>query len=373
MRVLVTDGEQKHTLGAVRALGREGVHVVVGAGTRTALSFFSRHCAETFVYPSPARDEQGFLDSIFRAVREKHIDVLLPIGYYANVLFSRHKDALLRVASLAIADFDAMAIASDKERTMAFADSVGVPIPRTYASADDVRDFPVVVKAATGMGLVTYVNSRAQLESMDFTDTVVQDYIPGAGFGFYGLFNRGELRAFFMHRRLREFPVTGGASTAAAAFYDERLKELGVRLMGALKWHGVAMVEVKRDERDGEYKLMEINPKFWGSLELSIAAGVNFPYLTCQMARNGDIEPVFDYDREMKFRWPFPQDLIHAIARPASARQFVRDFGDPMMKTNLSLEDWIPSLYLLLTTPFEVARRVVRGRLFLPHGAPRIG
>lgn len=371
MRVLVTDGEQKHTLGAVRALGREGVHVVVGSASRTALSFFSRFCADRVVYPGPEREENAFVESILHTISEKRIDVLLPIGYYANVAFSRHRDALLRVARLAVADFDAMSIASDKQRTMAFARSVGVPTPLTYASKDEIRSFPVVVKATRGVGSISYVNSAAELKSLDITDAVLQDYVPGSGFGFYGLFKRGELRAFFMHRRIREFPVTGGASTAAEAYYDEHLKELGIRLLGALRWHGVAMMEVKKDDRDGEYKLMEINPKFWGSLDLSIAAGVNFPYLTCRLALDGDVEPVLGYDRDIKFRWPFPQDLLHVIARPASAGQFLSDFFDPRMKTNLSLEDWPPSLYLALSTPVEIVRRAVRGRLFLPHGAPR--
>jgi predicted ATP-grasp superfamily ATP-dependent carboligase len=348
------------------------VHVVVGSTARTALSFLSKHCAERVVYPNPIREEEAFIDCIRRVAKDRGIDVLLPIGYYANLLFSRHRAEILQVARLAVADYDAMAIASDKQRTMAFAQSVGVPTPRTYASPIEVSAFPVVVKSATGTGTVRYVNSRAQLESMDLTGAVLQEYIPGPGFGFYGLFNRGELRAFFMHRRIREFPVTGGASTAASAYYDEQLRDLGTRLMTRLKWHGVAMVEVKRDTRDGEYKLMEINPKFWGSLELSIAAGVNFPYLACRLAAEGDVKPVFDYDRNVKFRWPFPNDLMHVIARPASAKQFLCDFFDPMMKTNLSLVDWAPTLGLLFATPFDIGRRALRGRLFRPHGAPRI-
>jgi len=371
MRVLVTDGEQKHALGAVRALAREGVEVIVGSASKGAVSFLSRACSERVVYPSPLRNEGAFLEAILRTVAEKRIDVLLPIGYYPNVLFSRHREELARVARLAVADAEAMAIASDKQRTMAFARSVGVPIPETYSSREQVRSYPVVVKASLGTGALTYVNSRSELESRDLTDAVLQDYVPGSGFGFYGLFRHGELRAFFMHQRIREFPVTGGASTAAGAFYDERLKELGVRLLGALRWHGVAMVEVKKDDRDGEYRLMEINPKFWGSLELSIAAGVNFPYLAARMAADGDVAPVLDYDRNIRFRWPFPQDLIHVIARPRSAGRFVADFFDPRMKTNLSASDWAPTLYLLATTPLEIARRAVRGRLFLPHGSPR--
>jgi predicted ATP-grasp superfamily ATP-dependent carboligase len=76
------------------------------------------------------------------------------------------------------------------------------------------------------------------------------------------------------------------------------------------------MVEFKKDIRDGEYKLMEINPKFWGSLDLSIACGVNFPKLLVEMALNGDIEPVFNYSKNIFYRWPFPDDLLHLSANP---------------------------------------------------------
>jgi predicted ATP-grasp superfamily ATP-dependent carboligase len=372
VRVLVTDGEQVQTLGAVRALAKEGVHVVVGSATRTAVSFLSRHCAGRVLYPDPRDHEAAFVETVVRAARAQCIDVLLPIGYYATVLFSRYQSDLRRIANVAVADYPAMAIASDKGRTMAFAQALGVMTPRTYGSASEVDTFPVVIKATKGTGGVRYVNSKSQLRAITLEDIVVQEYIPGAGFGFYGLFNQGALRAYFMHHRIREFPVTGGASTAAEAYYDEELKDLGVRLMAGLQWHGVAMVEMKRDSRDGQYKLMEINPKFWGSLDLSAAAGVNFPYLTCRMAHDGDIEPVLDFDRQARFHWPFPHDVLHLIARPSSARQFVSDVFNPRVKTNLSLKDWVPSAYLTVTTPVEVARRLVRGRLFRPHGTPRV-
>jgi predicted ATP-grasp superfamily ATP-dependent carboligase len=373
VKVLVTDGEQSQTLAAVRALGQEGVHVVVGSSARTAVSFFSRYSAEKLVYPSPARKESAFIEWVLHTAKSRRIDVVLPIGYSANVLFSRHREALSRVTRLAIADDQAMAIASDKQKTMAFADSLGVPVPRTYRSAAEVRAFPVVVKSALGTGNVTYVNSRAELQTMNLEQAVIQEYIPGSGFGFYGLFNHGSLRAVFMHRRIRELPVTGGASTAAAAYHDQRLHELGVKLMAGLRWHGVAMVEMKRDDRDGQYKLMEINPKFWGSLDLSIGAGVNFPYLACRMALEGDVKPVLEYDRTTRFHWPFPHDLLHAIARPTSAKQVLADFLDREVKSNLSRHDWRPNLFLIAMTPVQALSRALRGKLFRPHGAPRLG
>lgn len=96
--------------------------------------------------------------------------------------------------------------------------------------------------------------------------------------------NHGELVAYFMHERIHEVPPTGGPS-AMATFDDPELIAVGSKVLcGELKWHGVAMVEFKKDVKDDLYKLIQMNPKFWGSLGLSIATGVDFPYLLMQMA-----------------------------------------------------------------------------------------
>jgi len=372
MKVLVTDADQKHALAAVRALGRENVEVHAGAATRRALSFFSRYCRRKVIYPDPVTCEEEFVDFVQEYSQDEHIDVLLPVGYDVNVLVSRYSETLSKYVHIAIADYDQMLTASDKARTMAFAQALGIKTPQTYQRAEDVEDFPVVVKGTKGTGAVQYVNSPAELRRFELCNVIIQEYIPGEGYGFYGLFCNGKPRAIFMHKRRREFPVTGGASTAAESYYDERLKEQGVRLLGGLMWHGVAMVEMKRDERDGEYKLMEINPKFWGSLDLSIQAGVNFPYLTAQMALNGDVDPVMEYDRETKFCWPFPQDILHLLARPRSAGQILTDLFDRHMKTNISWHDVLPNLYLFGLTPLVIANRILRKKLFFPHGKPEL-
>src|SRR6202000_289676 len=97
--------------------------------------------------------------------------------------------------------------------------------------------------------------------------------------GFFGLGRRGRVVAYFMHRRLHEVPPSGGPSAMAMSWRDPRLMDLGERFFAATEWHGPAMVEFKRARRDGQYYLIEVNPKFWGSLDLSIASGVDFPLL----------------------------------------------------------------------------------------------
>jgi len=372
MKVLVTDGDQKHALAAVRALGRANVYVCAGATTERALSFLSRHCQQKVVYPDPTKSEKGFVQFLNEYTRREKIDVFLPLGYDANVVTSKYKATISKCVHVAIADYDQMLIASDKARTTVLAESMGLKVPKTYNTIEQIENYPVVVKGRKGTGSVKYVNSPEELRGLELCNVIIQEYIPGEGYGFYGLFCHGKPRAIFMHKRRRQFPITGGASTAAESYYDERLKEQGIRLLGELIWHGVAMVEMKRDERDGEYKLMEINPKFWGSLDLSIQAGVNFPYLAAKMALHGDVDPVMEYDRKTKFCWPFPQDLLHLFARPRSGWQIFADLFDPNMKTNISWQDIRPNLYLIGVTPLVIMNRVIRGRLCFPQGKPRL-
>jgi predicted ATP-grasp superfamily ATP-dependent carboligase len=95
-----------------------------------------------------------------------------------------------------------------------------------------------------------------------------------------------------------------------------RIEELGIRLLQSLKWHGVAMVEFKVDPRDNEPKLMELNPRFWGSLALAIHAGVDFPYLLYRMAMGKEFAPVVDYTVGVRCRWLLPGDILHFLQNP---------------------------------------------------------
>jgi predicted ATP-grasp superfamily ATP-dependent carboligase len=143
---------------------------------------------------------------------------------------------------------------------------------------------------------------------------LIQEYIHGDGYGVEVLCNHGEPRAVFMHKRLREYPITGGASTLRESVYNEKLRKVALELMEGLNWHGVAMVEFKLDKKDGEPKLIEVNGRFWGSLPLAIASGVDFPYLLYKRATEGEVEPVFEYKTGVKCRWLIPGDILWFVA-----------------------------------------------------------
>jgi predicted ATP-grasp superfamily ATP-dependent carboligase len=124
------------------------------------------------------------------------------------------------------------------------------------------------------------------------------------------------VRACFVHRRLRDYPVRGGPSTLRESVRHPQIEELGIRLLRSLQWYGVAMVEFKVDPRDNQPKLMELNPRFWGSLALAIHAGVDFPYLLYKMAMGEEFDPVLDYEVGVRCRWLLPGDILHFLTNP---------------------------------------------------------
>jgi len=300
------------------------------------------------------------------------IDVILPIGYESTIALSRHITMLPSDVRVPVPDWASMKIACNKASSVALARELGIPVPRCYSNPKEVDRYPVVVKNAVGSGSVRYANSPSELTHMANESNLVQEYIPGEGYGFFALFCRGSPRAIFMHRRLREYPVTGGAATAAISVYDSRLRELGLQLLTALRWHGVAMVEFKKDARDGRFKLMEINPKFWGSLDLSIACGVDFPYLAVQMAATGDVEPVLEYEVGRRFHWPFPDEVLHALAKPSSIGSIVRDSLKSATGSNVWRRDLMPTVVQAATTLGKVFTYLASGTLRYPHGKPGI-
>ena len=192
------------------------------------------------------------------------------------------------------------------------AQQLGVPVPRgvtvgtldELAGQQDALRYPVVMKPARSIGSrgsgashlqVSYAFDAAGLvagcgHALRFGHVVLQEYFSGEGVGIELIANQGEIRYAFQHRRLHEVPLTGGGSSLRESeALNERLLDASARLMRALGWHGVAMVEFKLDRDSGEFCLMEINGRFWGSLPLAVAAGADFPAMLLEMELKGDV------------------------------------------------------------------------------------
>ncbi len=224
----------------------------------------------------------------------------------------------------------------DKREVLRLATTVGIEIPQTYMLREEeqIEDvarritYPAVIKPRfscrlTGdnlvHGAVHYAADPASLTS-EYSRIhavnpypMVQERIEGEGHGVFLLIWNGTVRAAFAHRRLREKPPWGGVSTLSESVpLGHEILVKSARLLKALGWQGVAMAEFKRDRRDGRSKLMEVNGRFWGSLQLAIDAGVNFPLLLYRLSRGEDPPTQFDYKVGVKSLWLLG-DLDHLL------------------------------------------------------------
>ena len=365
--VLVTDARIGACLSIARSLGKKGLEVYCGTDKNAmegyydsnrldAVSGFSRYVKCVSYYPDPAKQNE-FERSIELYCQNLGIKVVIPVAQRSTVALSKAKKRL-RSLIIPISDFESLSIGASKKKTIQIAIKLNIPVPNTITidSFSDLRnhvfEFPVVVKGVYGGGTVTYPQNMQELEKSVTTlyeqqgeYPLIQEYIRGQGYGFFALFNEGHPRAIFMHKRIREYPSTGGMSTCAESVYEPKLLEYGLKILRELRWHGVAMVEFKRDIQDGQFKLMEINPRFWGSLDLSIASGVDFPYLLYKMAVEGDVKPVFRYQRGLRYNWVLPIDFMRTFKKTIHERikPFFLDSINPRIYRNICREDLTPS------------------------------
>lgn len=363
--VLVLDAHLRHSLAVVRSLSRAGVGIVALSHTTNHPVRWSGSRAKCVALDLQAPDA---LPRIVEILHSEGIGAVIPSALLGNEFLCRHRETLEPIVKAPYNDLEQFEILSQKDRTIALAQELGVPCPRSfsYHGPDSLPEilasleFPVVFKSTVDQGTVRYAHNADELKRIgeEFVADnaslmaqglypVVQEYIEGDGHGFYGLGVDGDVRCYFMHKRMHEVPPSGGPSAMAMSWYDDDLMELGLRFFKATRWNGPAMVEFKKSRRDGRYYLIEVNPKFWGSLALGVAAGVDFPRHLLEILSGADVSTrPGDYRRDFVYRW-LTMDLAHSVQARAIPR-FLGDFFRPSVHDDFEWRDPLPSLVLFL-------------------------
>lgn len=384
MRILVTDGGSRAALAITRSLGKAGHTVIVGSTTIRSLAGSSRYCSSRIRYPDPERYGESFVKYMADYIAHEAIDVLLPVTDITTMTIGANRDRIPAFCAMPFPDIDTVRTVADKAAMMRLAEKLDVDIPLslTINTATDVDPsdpglrYPVVIKpfksrVETGEGWiytgVTYAHDAKELvrilSGLDprIYPVILQEKIVGPGLGVCICARHGETVAAFSHRRIREKPPSGGVSVLRESIALDPLGlEFSKRMLRELNWHGVAMVEFKQDIRDGRPKLMEINGRFWGSLQLAIDAGVDFPRLLIESLDLPPPNPVLQYRTGIRTRWlwgDFDALMIRLFRSPdqldlpsgaPSKVQYLLDFLSYNRNTHLEVErfeDLAPMAY----------------------------
>ena len=346
--VVLTDGKYRSSIAAARALGRAGYRVVVTetrGDVKDAPPVFSSVFASGVWIPGSVSDPE-YPERLMAVLRGYERPALFPVGAATLAAVAANRKFFSSAADFIVPDPDVLDSVNDKKTVHDRAESLGIPVPREYGGKPD--KYPVIIKPHCGekLGLkaadrYTVARSEAEFdvkyEKMKEYDPtpIVQEKVEGDGRGASLLMGRGgELISAICHRRLREYPMSGGPSTCCVTEYDEGLIDSAYRLLSSFGFCGIAMVEFKGDA------VLEINPRVWGTFPLTVFAGSRFCENYVRAAAGETVEYVpADYEVGKKMRF-FVNDLAASadLIRHGRIRDGLAGFAD-MFRVGEALKD----------------------------------
>ena len=337
-RVLLTDANERATLAAGRSLVSAGYEVHVVAPSRLSLAGASRSVRSHVVTQNSLLDPAGFAAAVGQVADRIGAAVLLPTTDQSVEAVLHHRASLPGHLRIPLPDLGIYQGSSDKVALLEVAQAAGFAVPPSHVlrSAADLLPagsdswFPAVLKPHRS---VVSDGGRCRKVGVAFVDRadalpeqlrafpqgafplLFQQRVAGTGEGFFALRWGGRHVAAFAHRRLREMPPAGGVSVYRESIsLAPELAQAGWRLLDGLQWSGVAMIECKRDLRTGRHVVMEVNGRFWGSLQLAVDAGVDFPALLVRCALGEHVSEQNAYQTGIRSRW-FWGDVDHLYLR----------------------------------------------------------
>jgi len=332
--------------------------------------------------PRPDVGRTEFVEQLSQFIQDRGHDMLIPADDQALTAMTEHYDDFKDLLHVACPPPQITRLVLSKASTLDIAKQCGIRVPNTVVVSNSAQlsdlvgsfPFPWVLKPAEKETRVEETKScifaSAEEVALKFPTArefrppmLLQEYCVGAGGGVEMLMHEGNCLAVFQHRRLKEFPYTGGFSvTAVAERPDPGLVESSLVLLRALQWEGIAMVEFKVNPDGGGAVLMEVNGRYWGSISFPISVGIDFPWYHWQVAHGEQPVIPCTYAAGRKWRWTVGYLyrmfflLVDARRSAVASKELSdglldlpEDFGPRVFDSIFALRDPMPFMAVLLT------------------------
>jgi predicted ATP-grasp superfamily ATP-dependent carboligase len=353
-------------------------------------AYWSRALRRRIRLPHPKLNGAAYVEEASRRAAEHGWNVVVPLNDYTAHALVENRARLSPSLAAVLPEPEAWEISKDKLRTARLAASLGLHTPLTFCPRDEqeaaeaarATGYPCVVKLRAGCGAVgqIYARNAEELRQVfraprpvsdsvfDFEHLLVQQWIDGEPQDVCAVFAHGEPRGVYLQKKVRTWPVDGGRATIVETIENPDVRRAGLALMSALRWHGPIETEFRVERATGKPYLLEINGRFWATVGLSVAAGLDFPMMYCRLALEGDVPPAFQYPLGVRYRYPVPFALITAL-KSHDRWQVLRDFLGPRRNafSDLSWRDPAP----VLAEHVYLAWRAWKRRSIAPDSQPR--
>jgi glycosyltransferase involved in cell wall biosynthesis/predicted ATP-grasp superfamily ATP-dependent carboligase len=330
---LILDGELRASLAVIRSLGKRNFEIIASSHLPNAISGASKYTNIFLHSPSIVAGEGPFITWLKSVVIHFKPKFLLPIAGSTLELVLRHEIWFREHTILPFPSYNQFTQANNKQTVLEMASSLNITHPKTFAfkSDSDISEgvlrkalgnftYPLCLKPAISdyfaNGRLIKLRASYPENELEIINAVkdikklyhsipllLQEKISGHAVGVFVLVFKGEIKALFSHRRILEKPPSGGVSVLSESIpIGERELAATRELCKHINWSGALMVEFKVDASGTPY-LMEINPRFWGSLQLAVDCGIDFPYLLCKLYNEQEAIQHTKYTHGLRLRW----------------------------------------------------------------------
>ena len=285
-------------LSNTRSFGELGIPVYV-MDTVHCLAQHSKYCTKYFRCPD--FKSEAFVDFLIETAQRENIRGWFLIASNDHIVenLSLHKAELAPFYKMLVPDRSTLYNIINKKNLLKVAEECGTAIPSTcypenIAEAESFR-YPLLIKGNEGLSFFKATHQKAiQVDSyqelmdvcksiremVSVQDIMIQELIPNdkdnkvVSFTCFAI--QGDIKSYWMGRKLREHPIKYGTATFAESIFIPAILEEATPLVKALDYTGTCEIEFLLDKRDGKYKLIEINPRTWLWVGLAKACGVDY-------------------------------------------------------------------------------------------------
>lgn len=272
--------------------------------------------------PAPEKDETNFIEELLRIGDPQKRPVLIDLESAAIEIIGRYQKEVRKRYRLVLSPQDVLDIALDKAKTFQFFSDYKLSPPKTTIVENEEsittwgNHYPAVFKPRRGKGGRGQVVVKSSLEALNFLNTVqsksdeyiLQEWVPGPVTNLFtcGLLCApgGKVRGIFSGQRLgvvQTSKIPEGVTSYARSVRVPEILDVVAKFAEKTGWEGMAEFEFKKDDRDGRYKILEINPRFWAWVQLPVSCGVDFPKLYYSIAMHGDCNPQFQFKENVYY------------------------------------------------------------------------
>ncbi len=332
------------------------------------------------------RDEPKTVEAILEVGKRFNLRnwILYPTRDETVAAFSRYRTELQNFFTVPIGDWKSVEWAWDKKKTYELSESLGIPCPKTFTigSPDELQalypKLPLAIKPAikenffyatgakawradTAEALnALYAKARGQIRKEEI---LIQEIIPGDGceqYSYCAFVRHGEPHSILVARRARQHPREfGRAATYVETVELPAIEELSERFLRAIRYHGLVEIEFKRDPRDGQYKLLDVNARAWGFHGIGSVSGVDFPYLLFadQMGLATEPSRAKTGVGWLRLLTDIPTALSDFAHGSLTAGAYIRSLRATETESVFSRDDPFPSIAELALLPYLFAKK----------------